>query len=88
MIRSHTFAGHRYRVRNLAGVSRDALGQCDFERKIINIPIAGDTLEEMDTCIHEGLHCCMPYLAEDAINQSATSIAKLLWRLGWRKHGA
>ena len=86
MIRSHTFAGHRYRVRNLAGVSRDALGQCDHERKIINIPINGDTVDELDVTIHESLHACMPYLSEDAVNESATSIAKLLWRLGWRNN--
>jgi hypothetical protein len=85
MIRSHTFAGHRYRVRNLAGVSRDALGQCDFERKIVNIPIHGDTLAELDTIIHEAIHAAMPWLTEWIVDKTATSIAKLLWRLGWRR---
>jgi hypothetical protein len=85
MIKSHTFAGKRYRVRNLAGVPHDALGLCDESKRRVNIPINGDTLDEMDVILHESLHCCMPYLCEDAVNDSATSIARLLWRLGWRR---
>lgn len=38
----------------------------------------------MDTIIHEALHCIRPELDEQAVADTATDIARLLWRLGYR----
>lgn len=61
------------------------LGECDYDKKTIAIPVDGDTLWELDVCIHEPLHAAYPDLDEEAIDTTATGIARLLWRLGWRK---
>jgi hypothetical protein len=84
-IRTHTFAGQRYAVRSQAGLRAPDLAECDFTNRVIRIPIDGDTREELDQIIHEGMHAACPYLSEDAINGASTSIARLMWRLGWRK---
>lgn len=43
--------------------------------------------EYLDTLIHEALHELFPKTKEKKILNSATSIAKLLWRLGYRRVG-
>ena len=83
MIRSHTFNGKRFKVYNLAGLPAGDLGACGD--RYIKVPIDGDTLEELDAIIHEGLHAATP-LNEESVCIAAMDVAKLLWRLGWRKH--
>jgi hypothetical protein len=39
----------------------------------------------MDTLIHEALHCIRPELDEAAVADTATDIARLLWKLGYRQ---
>lgn len=39
----------------------------------------------MDTLIHETIHQCFPKLSENKVLNVATTIAHLLWRLGYRK---
>ena len=41
-------------------------------------------LDKLDTVIHECLHAAIPDLAESAVEESATDIAKVLYRLGCR----
>lgn len=48
------------------------------------IPVEGDTLDELDSILHEALHACTE-LDEDAVEETANAQARLLWRLGWRK---
>jgi hypothetical protein len=84
-IKTHTFAGQRFAVTDQTGLQPPVLAECDYDGRIIRIPVDGDTLSESDWIIHESLHACCPYLAEDAVDKTATSIARLLWRLGWRK---
>lgn len=40
----------------------------------------------MDIALHEGLHCLFPDLPEDTINTAGTTLADLLWRLGYRRN--
>ncbi len=42
---------------------------------------------ELDSTIHELLHAGHWDLAEEAVNEMATDIAKVLWDLGYRKNG-
>jgi hypothetical protein len=39
----------------------------------------------MDTTIHEAIHAIRPELDEEAVASTATDIAHLLWRLGYRR---
>lgn len=84
-IKSHTFGGKRYRVRAQSAIRTPDLGECDFDRKHIAIPHDGDTVEELDTIIHEAIHASLPCIAEHEVTVTANDIARLLWRLGWRR---
>ena len=84
-VKSHTFAGRLYSVRSQAGLRPPDLAECDHEARVMRVPVDGDTLAELDWIIHESLHACHPYLHEEAVDRAATSVARLLWRLGWRK---
>jgi hypothetical protein len=39
----------------------------------------------LDTLIHETIHHCVPKLSENKVLNTSTTIANLLWRLGYRK---
>jgi len=39
----------------------------------------------LDTLIHETIHHCIPKLSENKVLNVSTTIANLLWRLGYRK---
>lgn len=39
----------------------------------------------LDIALHEGLHCVFPDLCEEAVNSAGTTLADLLWRLGYRR---
>ena len=84
-IRSHIFCGRLFKVKDQRYLRKPDVAMCDHAKGIIQIPIDGDTLPELDWCTHESLHACCPWMAEDAVDEAATCIAKLLWRLGWRK---
>ena len=84
-VKTHSFSGRIYRVESQKGLRPPVLARCFHDERIVKIPVDGDTLDELDWIIHESLHACCPYLEEDAVDKAATSVARLLWRLGWRK---
>jgi hypothetical protein len=84
-MRSALLRGKAWKVRNLARLLPGTLGMCDYSARTLYIPVDGDTETEFDVCIHEALHACLPDLGETAVDETATSIARLLWRLQWRK---
>ena len=61
------------------------LGECHYENKVISAPFHGDQLHELGTIIHEYLHAGFPDLNEEAIEEFATDLANILWKLNWRK---
>ena len=88
-IRSHIFRGKRWliRWRKLPGAQE---GECESpasQGKMIKVDPRTTKLRLLDTLIHEGLHACMWDLDEEAVHESASDIAKLLWRLGYRLPG-
>jgi len=44
-------------------------------------------LKELDTIIHECLHAGFNDLKEDSVDEFASDLARILWRLGYRKDG-
>ena len=78
----HVFRHRRYEI---IKVKNYEAGECNFtSRKIAFNPDVNGKLG-LDTAIHEGIHACLPDLDEPAVTQTATDIARLLWRLGYRK---
>jgi len=40
--------------------------------------------KELEVLLHEGLHACSWDMAEEAVEETARDLRKMLWRLGWR----
>jgi hypothetical protein len=80
----HFFRGQRWSVQDSKGLDRLTLGLCEHDIRKIQVPIYKDTELALDTTIHECLHASFPDISEEAINESASDIACLLYKLGWR----
>jgi len=65
----------------------NCMGQCwpHTKKHIIEIDPRQSPKDYLDTIIHESLHELFPNKKESVINRSGTSIANLLWKLGYRK---
>lgn len=76
-------------VRKLLQEKEGCVGVCypdiDDEIKIIYIDPRLCPKDYLDTLIHETIHHCFPKLSEYKVLNVATTIADLLWRLGYRK---
>jgi len=84
-VKTHVFCGRRWAIRNQTKLAPGDLGACDYDEKTLHAPIEGDTEHELDVVIHEALRACCRRLCEEEVDKAATSIARFLWRLGWRK---
>ena len=83
---THVFRGKRYTVASKR--LRKERGGCDDPSepdKTMNVPYKGATLDNLSTIIHESLHACLWDIAEDSVEETGESIARFLWKLGWRK---
>lgn len=80
IIKFKVFNKHLYETDN-------CVGQCwPFTRRhVIEIDPRQYPSEYMDTLIHEALHEILPHKSEKFILKAASSIANLLWRLGYRR---
>ena len=56
----------------------------DAPQKRILIALNQTPQDLLDTVIHECLHGCVPDLDEDCVTETATGIAKVLHRMGYR----
>ena len=83
----HNFRGKRYGINFRSPRNKGHIGICDYENKEIKISPKITGVEKLDCIIHEALHACMPDLSDDAVNESATCMAKLLWKLGYNQKG-
>ena len=84
-VRSHIFVDQRFAIRSQAGLRSPNVAECDYEKRVIRIPVDGDTRDELDDILHESIHAGCPYLHEWIVAALARSLAGLLWRLNWRK---
>lgn len=64
---------------------RNLCGLCDYESKTISICTSMENLDELDTLCHELLHACQGFASEDHVAEVATTLATILWQLGYRK---
>lgn len=83
MIKSHKFRGRKFKIFFRSPSNRNHIGTCDEESREIEIKPTLCGEEELDCLIHESLHACFPDLSDFAVNESATSIAKLLIKLNY-----
>ena len=84
-------AGKRWGLRFVAmpdKKDKKCKGYCESpDKKNKEIVIKKDLppKEELDTTLHELLHAADWSKDEEWVDQVGTDIAKILWRLGWRK---
>lgn len=88
-VKSATFRGKKfdvYLVQKLCGLA-ESNEPDDDEMIKSSITISEDQtpLQFLDTTIHESLHACLWRLSEEDVTQTATDIARLLWRMGYRR---
>ncbi len=88
-IKTHRFRGHRWWIEDDQQLPSGQFGEVVYgipgiTHATMRVPIDGDGQHDLDTVIHEALHACTD-LSEDAVTETATDIARFLWRLGWRK---
>ena len=81
----------RVRLRNLyfsldfERLPPDADGLCDFHGRSIKIRKSLRGERQLEVIIHELLHGCHWDLDEQAITETAEDLARVLYRLGYRK---
>lgn len=82
--------GKRYRLR-FKKLSSGVLGECDDPMKSgkeIRIAQGIGEKETLDVIIHEALHAADWHKGEPWVEEVATDLARLLWRLGYRRKGS
>lgn len=82
--------GRIYRLvyRQLPKRPRKIYGMCDEpakKGKTITIATGLSEIDEMDTIIHECIHGLVWHIDEAMVEQAATDIARVLYRVGFRK---
>lgn len=77
--------GVKWIVRQSARKLRDKWGWCDYAAKRIVVCRSARGVQHLDTVIHEMLHACLPDTCEDSVHETASVIAGVLWRMGYRR---
>lgn len=78
----------KFKVRNkFIFEDSGCMGQCwpNTRKHVIEIDPRQCPKDYLDTLIHEAVHEIMPRKREGFVLKTATSIANLLWRLGYRR---
>lgn len=87
-VKSHKFRGRVWRVVASDNPLAENDGTCDAPTSA-NKTLAYYTglrgPKLLESLIHEGLHACIWDLSEEAVEESAKDLARLLWRLGFRR---
>jgi hypothetical protein len=85
--RSAKLRGKRFRI--LHPVNLGDFGMCDDSKETMRIWIRLDQSPKdfLETVIHEAMHGCLPDTTEEAVTETAESIAGLLWKYGYRIPG-
>jgi len=89
-VKTHSFRGRRFAVNLNAAFPDDTKtnGEADAPRmkaREIRMRKGLSGLMCLDTLVHEALHACLWDIDEEAVRESAGDIARLLWRLGYRR---
>lgn len=75
----------RWVYRSLRRTKPTTLGLCDWDAKTVTICSSCEGLERLDTELHEALHAMQGFASEDHTEQVATTLANILWKLGYRR---
>ena len=74
--------------RSLRRIKPTTLGLCDWDAKTVTICTSCEGLERLDTELHEALQAMQYFGSEEHTEQVATTLAEILWKLGYRRDGS
>lgn len=84
-VKTHSFAGVSYDV----DVEGPFDGICEFSRSTkrpaLRVAVDIDTQKGLEVLLHEALHACNWSVTEEVVDRTSYDIARLLWRLGFRR---
>jgi hypothetical protein len=66
---------------------RGLCGVCNYHRKVLTICTSLDGIDRLDTEIHEACHALQGFASEEHTTEIATTLAKILWQIGYRLPG-
>jgi hypothetical protein len=75
----------KWSYKSLKRMKPRVLGLCDYENKIVSVCTSCEGIERLDTELHEALHAMQGFASEEHTEQVATTLAQILWRLGYRR---
>lgn len=85
-IRTHTFNGRRWKI----DVDSTVDGYCDSPtilddgQHVLYVDRRLTGRARLETIIHEAVHAENPKLPEHVVERTARSVARFVWRLGYR----
>lgn len=62
-------------------------GLCEYEKNRVSICTSLKGVDRLDTEIHEAIHALQGYASEEHVAEVATTLAHILWELGYRLPG-
>lgn len=66
---------------------RGLCGLCDYDSKVMTICTSLRGLDRLDTEIHEACHALQGFASEEHTAEIATTLARMLWSIGYRLQG-
>jgi hypothetical protein len=66
---------------------RKLCGLCEYDKQQISVCTSMAGIDHLDTLIHEALHACQGFASEEHVAEVATTLATILWQLGYRMEG-
>lgn len=63
----------------------DPLGLTVHEPGVVHIKRSRETLDRLDTIVHETLHASNPKMSEAEVARIAGDVAAVLWKAGYRR---
>lgn len=60
-------------------------GLCEYDKRTVSICKSLSGLDRLDTELHEALHACQGFASEEHVAEVATTLATILWSLGYRR---
>jgi len=79
-------AGKRWRFDWTRPPAEDAAeGECHWDIRTLQIdPAKPETVNFLDSVVHETTHAAAPFLSEDAVEAISNAVAEVLWKAGYR----
>lgn len=77
-------AGKTWTIRTSTRIKKN-FGWCDDVIRLITLRADQTPHQRMDTLVHEVIHAVQPKMRHPEVYKLAASVARVLWKDGWRR---